>query len=574
MASTINKTLQDLENGMMIGVQDEDKNVQVVYVPKEARESIKTSEKEGKVSLEWRTVQSGDEQFELRHLKGKVVKVWPVVENFYYNISGDISYYHTLQGRDGTASSRCPYCDLRIQQWKMGLKGQRLSIGRLHSCYRSLKKWQREVEQALINNKRPPVKPDTLGVSGEIHCSADPWRYALPLLHLLIGLLNKALQTLREWLDRKVELMGEAEMILRKDCIKAIEEYAAVKERINDMKVDIQVQKHNRDRLLAELLQVGGRTDEKDLELVSLDSYIKELKDECDELEDERPELRVKEADLKKKVQKATEARVGNRDGLDTKINEIMRRRAKIVPQAFHGGQLNGVDCRRLLNEVEDVMSDIKDESRKRLQENIVKYQIEVTQKELDDKIDEYTNLFQVMDLVFALLRTPAPTESEVKEAKEAISVLEILWYDLDISITVKAHVLFEHGFEHFSRSVGGIADRVEDFIEKYHQKIKRLDSLTNRMPKQCFRLQQLVQLRRLHQENHPKVQRQIEMVQNESKRNLKRSELTAHDRKKQKRRQSRKDTQSNEIYQAKLRTALLLKERTEQNTTSILSSI
>ena len=45
-------------------------------------------------------------------------------------------------------------------------------------------------------------------------------------------------------------------MILRKDCIKAIEKNAAVKERINDMKVDIQVQNHNRDRLLAELPQV------------------------------------------------------------------------------------------------------------------------------------------------------------------------------------------------------------------------------------------------------------------------------------------------------------------------------
>ena len=67
----------------------------------------------------------------------------------------------------------------------------------------------------------------------------------------------------------------------------------------------------------------------------------------------------------------ATEARVGDKDGLDTIINEIMRRRAMIVPQAFHGGQLNGVHCRRLLNEVEDIMKDISKEATKRLKENI-----------------------------------------------------------------------------------------------------------------------------------------------------------------------------------------------------------
>ena len=48
----------------------------------------------------------------------------------------------------------------------------------------------------------------------------------------------------------------------------------------------------------------------------------------------EPPPLRLKESDLKKRVKEATKARVGNKGELDTKINEIMRRRALIVPQA------------------------------------------------------------------------------------------------------------------------------------------------------------------------------------------------------------------------------------------------
>ena len=64
-------------------------------------------------------------------------------------------------------------------------------------------------------------------------------------------------------------------------------------------------------------------------------------------------------------------------------------------------------------------------------------------------------------------------TPKEVKDAEEAVYVLEQLWKNLELNITVKAHLLFEHGIEQFTSAVGGIADRVEDFIEKYHQKIK-----------------------------------------------------------------------------------------------------
>ena len=186
--------------------------------------------------------------------------------------------------------------------------------------------------QQRENEIRPPTKPDSLGVSGMIHCKADPLRFILPLLHLLIGLLNKALETLREWLDVKVELIGESEMNLRKECIAAVEEYTAVRERLNQIKTEKADEYQKRNRLYTELLS-GQRTPEMEQELVRLDDRIEELKREYEELEDERPLLRLKESDLKKRVKEATKARIGNKDGLDTKINEIMRRRALIVPQ-------------------------------------------------------------------------------------------------------------------------------------------------------------------------------------------------------------------------------------------------
>ena len=125
------------------------------------------------------------------------------------------------------------------------------------------------------------------------------------------------------------------------------------------------------------------------------------------------------------------------------------------------------------------------------------------------------------MDVVFAGLRTMSPTEEEIVETKKATFVLETLWRNLELSITPKAHILFEHAVPQFE-ALGGIADKVEDFVEKSHQEGKRLDNLTSRMPSQCYRQQQLVQIQRLWRSNHPNIIEAIKKVRTFSKRNFK----------------------------------------------------
>ena len=81
VAPSLNKTIHDLDKGMLIGAYDKDKNTDVVYIPKEARESIRTTMKNGKVMMEWCTAIGGEESTELKHLSSKAVKTWPVIEN-------------------------------------------------------------------------------------------------------------------------------------------------------------------------------------------------------------------------------------------------------------------------------------------------------------------------------------------------------------------------------------------------------------------------------------------------------------------------------------------------------------
>ena len=229
----------------------------------------------------------------------------------------------------------------------------------------------------------------------------------------------------------------------------------------------------------------------------------------------------------------------------------ILKVIAGIVPQAFHGGALNGVDCKRFLNEVDDIMADIRKESAERLKKNIEKHpeQVKITSDDLEKKLDTYTKLFDTMDAVFYLLRKPAPTELERKQAEESIEVFKTLWLELEISITVKAHILFDHAMDHMNKE-GGIADRVEDFIEKHHQTIKRLDHLTATMPSRCFKQQQTTQLGRLHTQSHPVIQNQVKKVTEESRRKFKgeRGETAEH-RNKRARNEKRQETMNSEFF-------------------------
>ena len=96
---------------------------------------------------------------------------------------------------------------------------------------------------------------------------------------------------------------------------------------------------------------------------------------------------------------------------------------------------------------------------------------------QLTKVIDTFRSLFDCIDLVFSKLRILDPTLAEVEEIKVSIKGLELLWNELDLSITPKMHILLEHTVEQVIR-FGGISDKVEDFVEKSHQIGKRLDYL------------------------------------------------------------------------------------------------
>ena len=106
--------------------------------------------------------------------------------------------------------------------------------------------------------------------------------------------------------------------------------------------------------------------------------------------------------------------------------------------------------------------------------------------------------------------------------------MLNYLWDDLDLLKGPKLHILFDHTIEQVEL-FKGIADLVEDFVEKYHQIGKKLDHLVARMSAQSFQQQELVKIRRQWLTTNPSVNNQIYKVTESRKRKNIKVNLPCH---------------------------------------------
>ena len=88
---------------------------------------------------------------------------------------------------------------------------------------------------------------------------------------------------------------------------------------------------------------------------------------------------------------------------------------------------------------------------------------------EFDIKLNAHRSLFKSQDAVYAHLRLIKPSETEMLETRHRISIMKKLWIAMGLSITPKAHLIFEHAADN-QRRFGGIGDKIEDPLEKRHQ--------------------------------------------------------------------------------------------------------
>ena len=133
---------------------------------------------------------------------------------------------------------------------------------------------------------------------------------------------------------------------------------------------------------------------------------------------------------------------------------------------------MNGICCRRLLENVDSIFSEVKDAMLECLEKRseITSKQVEI----LTSVLNNFMKLFEVQqDLVFSKLRILDPMSEEIEGVEKGIQMLEKLWKKLDVNIIPKCHLLFDHVIDQV-QEYNGIAD----LVEHAHEAGKTLDHL------------------------------------------------------------------------------------------------
>ena len=316
----------------------------------------------------------------------------------------------------------------------------------------------------------------------------EPSRFIIPLLHVEIGLVNKLWSQYNYFLRDKVDYINNIEHKMRTELNELqnlydveLKKFKVSDEQLNAVKTqqsnlekqmkDIETRIHTFQESTGDYSLIHQFVAIQDIILsIKLQSQhtIQTIKSQKKNTKASLSSLKKRIQNLNTKIKKSMEERVDNQNRLDFIIEQVLKKRCRIYPQSFHGEEINGVCCHRLLDNIPYILEYIKNLAVERVSKQKDKNMNRCSLQRLTYMFDQFWNIFWVLDNLFSLLCIPGPNENEIDDIKENIIVLEKLWNDLNISVTPKAHVLFDHTLSQVIE-FGGIADKVEDYVEKAH---------------------------------------------------------------------------------------------------------
>ena len=179
----------------------------------------------------------------------------------------------------------------------------------------------------------------------------------------------------------------------------------------------------------------------------------------------------------------------------------------------YHGRDLEGPACANLLTNANAIFNRIKALL-------LDKCRLFVPCDEIEDMCNRYCDLFLLLEGVFHFMQKPNEllSQKDKDDMKSFIRMTMKQWRALNMSVTVKAHVLESHlndQIEYYH----GIGDFNEEFIEQLHQKTKKIRKRMGHLSDYQKQINTMVVLNRL--ENLDKVKEAQEKVATASKRKL-----------------------------------------------------
>jgi hypothetical protein len=277
-------------------------------------------------------------------------------------IIGDLKFVFQLMGREGYSTKWCLWCNLSPSQWRSA-RGQRNEISTEQLW--TVNKLKTHFLTISEGNLKEPSQ--VCGVkSYPIWDFVEVEDYIFPVLHAEIGLSNLALSGFLDFVDDRVEVISDEEKTARNNLVIADVAFGKATEAKQDFvgndginlaffrseRVNVnkalrrnRITEHERNSLLEDRDSIGERIKGIMIEQERLQAVVNSARSSLSEANKALSEIRTK----KGKIDQPLCAEIEN-----------MLKEFDISAAAYHGGQLNGVCCRRLMKKSENIFEVIE----------------------------------------------------------------------------------------------------------------------------------------------------------------------------------------------------------------------
>jgi len=305
----------------------------------------------------------------------------------------------------------------------------------------------------------------------------DPQRVIVPILHCPMGLVDKVLESFKNWTVYEAERLPPPAADIREAYKQAITVHTAA------------VLAEAQAKVAAE--QLGATP-------ALLASY-KEAKQANKDAA--REEKKVK--DNYDEMAKRHRARLFS---LSQVFDNIFHENG-IKKEHYHGGKYNGVNCIRIMDKAETLFNDFAGAIKAKKQPNI-------TDAAIDLKCTQFARMMGLLDAIWSSVRGIGagllPTDIQVQHLRRAISEGKALWLRMNLTtLQPKWHLTFDGHILHQVITYGGLADKADDTIQFQHQMLMKLQdryrSITSYQRREgCIR-------RELRRRKSPEIQSHID---------------------------------------------------------------
>ena len=432
---------------------------------------------------------------------------------------GDLKFYAQMSGRDGMSSSWCMWCQLHPSEWKTFIeKRGDIPIEQQQMWTVELIK---EYKQKIIRKEIKTPKEIKGVVDYPVWDFIPIENYIFPQLHFEIGVVNMVLDNLYCFIEDRVEVLSPEEKVGRNKVIIANVALDEAKEKLaswtENKEVDLEMYRMEKNNISVALRSrdtLHGELESMMSERLELESLIEALVAERKELEAAVSGKRKAVTAAKKELKNIQDKKKKMDTPISADVENILME-YNICAAAYHGGKLNGVDCREFIRLCKEIFE--------RIQAHLLA--CEHPERCSDDDIikacEVHRDIAATLDLISSKLRLKykEPKDEDYLILQRAILNLDYLWKVAGLSFTPKVHSLLGHAVQQMKR-FEGIGDMLEDDVERIHQIATKIESRVTRIKNK--NMQALAHSKIEAVQNNYDVKERIKESKLKSKRNFK----------------------------------------------------